>query len=289
MNTNRTTTKPTAAVDGITPLDGIHVVTIALNLPGPAAARRLADLGANVVKVEPPSGDPMQSYSGSYYAELHAGIDVQRIDLKSTTGIASFSVLLSAADILITAQRRGALQRLGLSPEALAAQYPMLCHVALYGDASGETAGHDLTYLAEAGLLTPPSLPRTLLADLVAAERAVQAVFAALRLRDRFGRGHAQEVYLTDAAHTFAKPFHHRMTQPGDIIGGGHPGYNFYPAEDGWIALAALEPHFIARIETLLDIRLTHAALKAVFQTRPLAYWRQWAATHDIPLAVVSA
>lgn len=277
--------------DVITPLDGVRVVSTALNLPGPACARRLADLGATVVKIEPPSGDPMTGYSKSYYDVLHRGIKIHTLDLKDAETRAEFGTLLAVTDVLVTAQRPSALARLGLDWASLSARYPRLCHVAIVGDRGGETAGHDLTYMAEAGLATPPVLPRTLVADLAGAERAVQAVFAALRLRDRDGHhhvhGHRIEVPLAEAAEAFAQPFHHGMTRPGDLIGGGHPGYNFYLAKDGWIALAALEPRFIARIESLLGFPPSHDALTRAFAVHTQAHWRQWAADNDIPLAVV--
>ena len=94
------------------PLDGIRIITIALNLPGPAAARRLVGLGATVTKVEPPTGDPMAAYQPEWYATMSAGQDVRRIDLKTGLGREALEALLSAADVLLTSSRISALRRL---------------------------------------------------------------------------------------------------------------------------------------------------------------------------------
>ncbi|MBI3715448.1 MAG: CoA transferase [Betaproteobacteria bacterium] len=277
--------------DVSTALAGIRVVSTALNLPGPACTARLARLGAKVIKVEPPSGDPMAGYSRGYYDEMRRHVDVQALDLKSTGGRARFDALLASADILITAQRRSALQRLGLGWEDLSRQFRRLCHVAIEGDNhgenAGESAGHDLTYIVDAGLSTPPQLPRTLLADLAGAERAVQAAFTLLRLREQSGRGERTSVSLAEVARDFAAPLRHGLTQKSGTVGGGHPGYNFYMAKDGWIALAALEPHFVFRIQSLLGVTLTADALKLAFASQPRAHWQQWAREHDIPLTLL--
>jgi len=156
-------------------LAGLRVVTTALNLPGPAACARLRDLGATVTKVEPLSGDPMQGFNAAWYADLHESVNVLGLDLKSTEGRAAMDALLVEADLLVTAQRPSALARLGLGARSLAERFPRLCHVAIVGHAppEEERAGHDLTYLAQAGLLSPPSPPATLYADMAGAERAV--------------------------------------------------------------------------------------------------------------------
>ena len=278
-------------VSTLLPLSGVRVVSIALNLPGPACVRRLADFGASVIKVEPPNalgGDPMQSYAASYYEALHAGVDVRTLNLKDAVQRAAFDELLANADVFITAQREAALARLQLTGEALSSRFSSLCHVAIVGDENSSGAGHDLTYLADAGLATPPHLPPTLFADLAGAERAVTAVFAALRLRQATGRGHHFVISLTTAAHSLAGPMTHGLTNVGGLLAGGHPGYNFYRAHDGWVALAALEPHFVARLQKFSDVEFTIRALQNFFATKSVSEWATWARAHDIPLSVIS-
>ena len=152
----------------------MHVVTTALNIPGPVAAARLRDLGATVTKIEPPDGDPLALAAPDWYRELAARQEVVRLDLKQQT----LDELLGEADLLLTSQRTAALARLGLAWEAVHERHPQLSHVAIVGE--GERAGHDLTYLAGRGLLDPPRLPRTVMADLLGAERAVSAAAVAM-------------------------------------------------------------------------------------------------------------
>lgn len=271
------------------PLPDIRVVSIAINLPGPACARRLAEFGASVIKVEPPAergGDPMRHYAPSYYEELHQGIEVRALDLKASHGRQSLDALLAHADLLLTSQRDGALHRLGLDWPQLSARFPSLCQIAIVGSSGDDEAGHDLTYLAGAGLATPPQLPATLVADLAGAERAVTAAFAVLRLRQQTGRGQRMVVALADAAVAFSGPFRHGLTSAGGMLAGSHPGYNFYRARDGWVALAALEPHFAERVKTASGVSFDKAALAEFFRLNDIKHWTGWAAQHDIPLAV---
>src|SRR6185312_17159579 len=83
-------------------LDGLTVVTMALNLPGPVACARLRDLGARVAKIEPPAGDPFEASCPPWYARLHRGMDVRRIDLKSPPGADELHALLGRADLFVT-------------------------------------------------------------------------------------------------------------------------------------------------------------------------------------------
>src|SRR5438067_2065854 len=102
------------------PLDGIRVVTTALNVPGPVACARLRALGASIAKVEPPEGDPLQGFARGWYDALHQGVETGRLDLKSDTGRRAMASMLASAGLLVTAQRPSALARMGLAPDALA-------------------------------------------------------------------------------------------------------------------------------------------------------------------------
>lgn len=271
-------------------LAGIHVVSTALNLPGPAACARLRELGARVTKVEPPSGDPFESYCPSWYARLHEATRVRRIDLKSDAGKAEIAELLVGAHLLVTAQRRSALERMGLDPATLAQRHPGLCHVAITGHAAPDedVAGHDLTYLAAHGLVRPPQLPPTLFADMAGAERAVSTALALLLARQRSGRGASQPVPLEDGARALAQPLHEGLTAPGAILGGGLAGYNLYAAREGWIAVAALEPHFARRLADALGLAsLEIAALRERFAAETAEWWQLWARDKDLPIVAV--
>ncbi len=271
------------------PLDGIRVLNLALNLPGPAAARRLHELGAEVVKVEPPSGDPMERYHASWYRDMAAGHAVVRIDLKTDEGRACLHQLLARADLLITATRPAAMERLSLDWPRLRERYPRLCQVAIVGyPAPRENeAGHDLTYQATLGLLAPPHMPRTLLADMAGAEQTVSAALTLLLARERGKGGGYAEVALSEAAASMAEPLRYRTTSPGAILGGGLPEYNVYRTNDGWVAVAALEPHFKERLEGALAVA-SRDEYQAVFLGKTSAEWEAWALERDIPIVAVA-
>ena len=273
------------------PLANINVVSLAINVPGPVAAAELRDLGATVCKVEPPSGDPLAQFSKAWYDRLCADMAVVSLDLKSDEGMADLRTRLQSADLLLTASRPAALERLGLGPERLCAAYPRLCQVGIIGypHPHENEAGHDLTYQASMGTLQPPDLPRVLLADMAGAQDAVTAALALLFARERTGVAGHQWVALSGAAERFAVTVREGITTSGGILGNGLPSYNLYATEDGYIALAALEPHFHQRLLEALGVEsVTEAQLAAHFRSGDNVAWRAWADAHAIPLAVVS-
>lgn len=271
------------------PLDGVRVVSLAVNVPGPVAVDRLRALGARVTTVLPPIGDPLQSYATEWFDELHAGQEIVTLDLKADIDRAALDERLSPADVLVTSHRPSALARLGLAWEALHARHPTVCHVAIVGHAgdAAEVAGHDLTYQALSGLIRAPEMPVTLMADLVGAERAVTETLAALALRDRTGAGVRREVALANTVTTLARPIETGLTARGGLLGGGLPGYAVYASSDGHVAFAALEPHFLAKACQLLDVEPTREAFADVFAGRTTRAWAAWASEHDVPLAPV--
>ena len=292
------------------PLSGIRVLSLAINIPGPVAVARLHQLGASVVKVEPPDGDLLASASPEWYAALHHGLTIFKLDLKSDAGQTKIQDLLRNSDLLITSNRLAALRRLNLDWSLLAGRYPRLCQVAIIGYPSPNEArpGHDLTYLASLGLLDPPHLPRTVLADLAGAERSVSASLALLLGRERFiqesnNSNNGNDVHdsekpkeyerftqvsLAEAAKAFAQPLFHGLTAPHSLLGGGVPGYNLYKAQDGWIAVAALERHFLERLQNELGLgKVTQANLAEAFLARSADSWETWAIERDLPIAAV--
>jgi crotonobetainyl-CoA:carnitine CoA-transferase CaiB-like acyl-CoA transferase len=271
------------------PLAGVRVVSIAVNLPGPAAVARLAALGAAVTKVEPPAGDPLRAACRPWYDALTGQARVVTLDLTTGAGRDGLTALLAPADLLVTSHRPATLARLGLSWDELHAAHPRLCQVAIVGHpgARAEQPGHDLTYQAEAGTLTPPDLPAVLVADLAGAERAAAEGMAALLHRARTGWGCRREVALADVAHDMAAALRYGLTGPGSPLGGALPGYGVYASADGYVAVAALEPRFWRGLVTALGLDGDGTGLAAVLATRPAAEWEAWAAAHDLPVVAV--
>jgi alpha-methylacyl-CoA racemase len=272
----------------VSALAGIEVVSLAVNIPGPVVAARLRAQGASVTKVEPPSGDPLLHHAPRWYARLHAGQTILRLDLKTGEGRAALLRRLADADLLLTASRPGALGRLGLAWDALHARFPRLCQLQIVGFPAPDEdlPGHDLTFQAAAGLLLdPPRLPFTLLADLVGAERAVGEALALLLGRQRQGQADCRRVSLAEAAAVLAAPLEAGLCGPEGPLGGALPGYAIYATRDGWIALAALEPHFAERLREALDLpALSAARLRRAFRTRTSAHWERWGRRHEVPL-----
>ena len=291
------------------PLRGVRVLSLALNLPGPAAFMRLKALGAICLKVEPPgpksapagtSGDPMGQYNPTAYATLHAGIKVITFDLKSDKGQAALHKELARTDVLLTSFRPSALDKLGLSWKKLHKLYPSLSVVAIVGalGARAEEPGHDLTYLAEAGLVTGLDLPATLFADMAGAVMVSEAAIQAVLVQKTSGKGTFQEVALADAAKWLALPRTWGLTQPTGSVGGAHAGYRVYACQDGRVAVAALEPHFAAALcqaagVAASDIRClftpaTHQAIATFLLSQSRQQLDALAVAKDIPLHTLS-
>ncbi|MCW5672595.1 MAG: CoA transferase [Hydrogenophaga sp.] len=287
------------------PLRGVRVLSLALNLPGPAAFMRLKAMGARCVKAEPPapkgtpagtSGDPMGQYNPRAYATLHEGIRVISLDLKSEKGQAALHRELGRTDVLLTSFRPSALEKLQLGWKGLHKRHPGLSVVAIVGapGARAEEPGHDLTYLADAGLVTGLELPATLFADMGGALMASEAVLKATLVRQLQGKSTFQEVALSDAADWLALPRTWGLTQPAGAVGGAHAGYRVYPCKDGRVAVAALEPHFATALCAaaglpVSDLRSlfkpeTHAAIAAFLRSRTRKQLDRLAVEKDIPL-----
>ena len=260
----------------------MNIVSIAQNVPGPVAVAKLVGRGVHAIKIEPPSGDQLASLCPQWYHELHRGVRIERIDLKSTAGMNALKTLLRSADLFIASQRPAALERLGLDAPALVRAFPALRHLNIVGDtAHPGQSGHDLTYLAQHGLISD-SMPLTLIADMVGAERAAAAAIELMQSPP----GASSVVGLADAIADLAAPLRHGLTAPGGPLGGGNPAYRLYAAREGRIAVAALEPHFRARLYELLRMA-DGTDLSEVFATKSAREWEQWARDHDLPIAAV--
>ncbi|MDK7133977.1 CoA transferase [Corynebacterium sp. UMB4614] len=304
-----------------TVLRGVNVLSLAPNLPGPIAARRLAEMGASVTKIEGPTGDLMAQAAPQYYEWLCTGQDVVQLNLKEEADRGQLKELLSTCDVLITSSRPAALARLGLAWDELHSAYPRLCQVAIVGHSGDDAdlAGHDLTYQAHAGTLLPPAMPTVPVADLAGAELAVQAALALLLGRNAgedsagpgaggqsvesqgaeeqgdgtaAGGGGYHEVALADAAEAFAMPAQFGLSAPGGLLGGALPGYRIYEAAPAggaptYVAFAALEPHFMARAMQLLGVDGTEEQFAATFRAKTAAEWEAWGIEQDVPIAEI--
>ncbi|MBI1319502.1 MAG: CoA transferase [Candidatus Hydrogenedens sp.] len=272
------------------PLHGMQVVSLAINAPGPVAAARLRDYGASVLKIEPPSGDPMNHLGAGWYEELTAGMEIATLDLKDAAGIHVLHEHLEDADLLLTANRPSALARLGITWDALQAKFPRLSWVAIVGfpPPNENEPGHDLNYQAGFGMLNPPAMPRVLVADMAGAERAVQEALALLLARERGGHAGMRYVALSEAARDFAVSVRYDVTTEGGVLGGGLPNYRVYAAREGYVACGALELHFMRNLVEALGVaEPTHEAFAEAFLQRTAAEWEDWGRERDLPLTAI--
>ena len=298
-------TLPAKPLKPLKSLKGVRIVSLALNLPGPAALMRCQQMGASCMKLEPPahpsapkgtSVDPMGLYNRGAYDELHRQVRIAQADLKTDKGQKTLHRELAKADVLLTSFRPSALAKLGLEWKALQKLYPKLSCVAIVGapGARAEEPGHDLTYLAESHLVTALDLPPTLYADMGGSLLASEAVLQARLHQLTQGKGVRLEVALSDAAAYLALPRHWGLTTKGAAVGGGHAGYKVYPCKDGRVALAALEPHFAASLGAAVGLPssnimamfapATHQAVAAYLSGQTRAQLDELADANDIPM-----
>jgi crotonobetainyl-CoA:carnitine CoA-transferase CaiB-like acyl-CoA transferase len=282
-------------------LKGVRILSLSLNLPGPAALKRCKAMGASCVKLEPPSGDPMGLYNPTAYADLHAGVRIAKADLKTELGQRALHRELTKTDVLLTSFRPSALKKLGLVWKDLHKQYPQLSIVAIVGapGARAEEPGHDLTYMAENDLIPGLELPASLYADMGGSLMATESVLQAVLTQRTTSKGIYLEVALSEAAAYIGLPRTWGLTKPGAAVGGGHAGYRVYACKDGRVAVAALEPHFAASLCALAGVNMesmktmfspkTHAAIAAWTSSKTRKQLDALAVQHDIPLHTLPA
>lgn len=287
-----------------TTLHDIRILSLALNLPGPAALMRLQAMGAQCTKVEGPQGDPMGHYNPLAYAQMHAHVRTIALDLKTPAGQTALHSELVNTDVLITSFRPSALRKLQLDWSIVHNTHPQLSVVCIVGSpgARAEEPGHDLTYLAENDLVTGLDLPATLYADMAGALLCSEAVLQTVLVKATQGTASYHEVALSNAAAHLALPRAWGLTLPAGDVGGAHAGYRVYTCADGRVAVAALEPHFalalcqaagiavnadafkVNPIHSLMQQPLTQLQLAAFFRNRTCQQLTALAQTQDIPL-----
>jgi alpha-methylacyl-CoA racemase len=262
----------------VEPLRGHLVVDLTRNLPGPFATRELLRLGARVVRLEAPEGDPVRAVAPEWDARLNAGKEsvVWNRERDPQLGHA----LCSRADVVVEGFRPGVAERLGVGPSDLP-QRLVYCSITGFGE-TDTRAGHDLNYMGWAGALAPtaPAMPPLPFADLGAgALTAVAKILAALLERERTGRGAHVVVSMTHGAHEFA--------QFAGPLTGALACYRIYECADGrFLTVAALELKFWRRLCELLDRpglgTDAHAELEEIFRRRPLKEWLQLFEGEDV-------
>jgi crotonobetainyl-CoA:carnitine CoA-transferase CaiB-like acyl-CoA transferase len=264
------------------PLEGLKVLDFSSLLPGPYATMLLADMGAEVVRVESPSHTdmvcdlpPFVEVDGqqSSYAHLQLNRNKQSImlDLKLPSAIAAIKKMLPDFDVIVEQFRPGVMQKLGLDYPSLVDLYPELiyCSISGYGQTGPMTqkAGHDINYLALSGVAsysgtpdTGPVLSGVQIADIAGgSHHAVMAIMAAYIARQKSGRGQHLDISMTDAAFSLNALFapgaintEKPPTLGSTLLNGAH-FYGYYQtADDYYLAVGALEPKFALRFLTLL-------------------------------------
>ena len=257
--------------DRAKPLAGNRVLDLTRLLPGPLCTLHLADMGADVIKVEEPSvGDyarwypPLSKIHGHFFLAINRNKRSVKIDLRSQEGKAVFKALAKTADIIVEGFRPGVMDRLGIGYETIAKINPrvVFCAISGYG-ADGpyrERAGHDINYLSYAGIAEqmggrdgPPQLINFQIADLAGGTlSACMGILAALVDAKTTGKGRFVDVSMTDCSFAHAAAALGSFLANGEIkprgrdrLSGGTSCYGIYETKDGrYISLGALEPKF---------------------------------------------
>ena len=257
-------------IEPVAPLAGLRVVDFSRLLPGAFCSLLLSDLGADVVKVEHPRGGDGLRLAPPFAATGESGAHIVldrgkrsvAADLKTDDGLTLARSLVAGADVVIESFRPGTFDRLGLGWTWLAEHHPrvVLASLSAYGAGGSDAgrSGHDLNALAVAGALSlthPPATPGGQAADVLAGALAAVGILAALRERDRTGRGRQVDVGLADAASaTVVLASAERLAsgqapQAGGPLSGGLACYGTYECADRrWVAVGALEPVLFARL-----------------------------------------
>ncbi len=257
--------------DRAKPLAGNRVLDLTRLLPGPLCTLHLADMGADVIKIEDPTaGDyarwyqPLSKTHGYFFLAINRNKRSVKIDLRSEQGKDVFKALAKTADIIVEGFRPGVMERLGIGYETIAAINPRIvfCAISGYG-ADGpyrDRAGHDINYLSYAGIAEqmggrdgPPQLINFQIADLAGGTlSACMGILAALVDAKASGKGRFVDVSMTDCSFAHAAAALGSLQSNGKILPrgrdrltGGAACYGIYETKDGrYISLGALEPKF---------------------------------------------
>jgi crotonobetainyl-CoA:carnitine CoA-transferase CaiB-like acyl-CoA transferase len=276
-------------------MQGLLVVDATRYVPGAFASAELLRLGARVIRLEQPGGDPMRATAPEWHEVLNAGKESVVCDLPAEAAFAQ--ALLARADVVLESFRPGVAARLGIGPDDVP-ECAVYCSITGFGEGGEheQRAGHDLNYVGWAGLLaaTAPTVPPVQVADLAAgALGAVTEILAALLEREQTGHGARIVVSMTHGAH--------RLASRSPVLQGGYACYRMYATADGRrLTVGALEPKFFARLCELLG-RPELAAqqygddqdglvreLSQVFSAHTLAHWLDVFAKEDVCVGPVA-
>ena len=257
-------------------LQGLRVIDLTRNLPGPFATRLLADLGAEIIKIEPKNGDPARAF-GELFKALNHGKTIESHDFRDPQGIAAIKAHLKDADVMLDSFRPGVLEGMGLDAKTLHAINPKLVMVSItgYGLADSDSkidvnhdwadkAGHDINFMAMSGVLDQlktadgeQAMPNVQFADLAGgSDTAVISLLAAVFAAQRTGKGrhitvsmtHSlyQHLVMPKATGTLVKSFSGQQPAPHhDFLGGLLPCYRLYKTSDArYMAVGSLELKF---------------------------------------------
>jgi len=307
------------------PLRGIKVLDLSRLLPGPFLTMVLADMGADVVKVEDPRvGDYLRAIppgkgglSGRFLA-VNRGKRSLALDLKAPAGRDAFLKMVAHADVVVESFRPGVMDKLGVGYAALRAVNPkiVLCSISGYGQTGPyvERAGHDLNYIALAGVLAmsgpaggAPQMPGVQIADLAGgALWGATAILGALVGRDRTGEGAHLDISMTEgalallAAEVGNLDCGARPTRGSETLNGGLACYGVYrTSDDRFLAVGALEPKFWIALnqaigrppnvsELVGDQTKLRAALADIFATKTASEWSDLLSKHDCCVEIVT-
>ena len=309
------------------PLAGVRVLDVSRLLPGAFCTHILRELGAAIVKIEPPGGDPLRRLApiaadgnSVFHHLLNQGKESITLDLRVEAERARFDALLGETDVLVDNFRASTAKRLNVDRDAIRASHPALIHCSItgYGQEGplADRAGHDLNFVAETGLLSfdvtghrAPEMPRMFIADVGGgAMGAVIGILAALVRRSRTREGAFIDISMHHAS------LYWLMLPVARLLVGNVPAdtpdlptdgtfacYNVYECADGkWLALGALEQHFWSRFCE----RIGHAdwgalqydaaeqprilnGVRAIIRTRPRDAWVETFADADICVSPV--
>lgn len=303
-------------------LEGITVVDLSLFLPGPHLSMMMADHGARVIKVEPPTGEPVrhvglkQNGESVWFRNTHRNKESLCLNLKDPEAKAALLKLCATADVVIEAFRPGAVERLGIGYETIKATNPgvVYCSISAYGQTGPKKfdPAHDLSVQADSGTVFinegqdgAPAMPAMPVADMAGSLMALSGILMALLRKEKTGQGDYLDISMQDSLiawlpNVMGPPFAEgRSPVPKDERSwGGNAMYNLYQTADGkWLSLGGSEVKFAANLltalgrEDLIDLcKLPPGAgqdpvkvyFRETFASKTLAEWTAFMANVDV-------